>query len=182
MRVLYWIDWFSEWTGRIMMWLALAMVFITAYNVFERYVLNTNTGYLIELNWHFYSLIFLLGAAYTLKHDGHVRVDLVYHKLSPQARAWVNLLGTLFFLIPVSVVIIYTSLNSKRGFDFSFVGFSWHRLEGSPDPGGLPARYLLKSALPLGFSLLIVQGIGEIIRSCMIIRGKAEEALHGLTR
>jgi len=169
-RVLRMIDRFSEWTGRAVMWLSLAMVLITAYNVFERYALHRNTVFLAELNWHFYSLIFLLGAAYTLKHDGHVRVDLIYHRLSGRDTAWVNLLGTLLFLLPVCAVIIYTSVNSNGGFEQSFVGQSLLQNERSGVAGGLPARYLLKMALPLGFFLLAVQGLGELVRNVLILR------------
>lgn len=172
-RFVFWVDWFSEWTGKVVMWLSTAMVLITAYNVSERYIFSRNTGFLIELNWHFYSLIFLLGAAYTLKHDSHVRVDLIYHNLSPRGKAWVNLLGSLLFLLPVCFVIIYASLESRRGFRFSFVGSSWLSQETSVDAGGLPARYLLKSALPLGFSLLALQGIAEIVRNFLFLTGNS---------
>lgn len=162
-RLVCWIDNFSEWTGKTVMWLTSAMVLITAYNVFERYVLHNNTAYLIELNWHFYSIIFLFGAAYTLKHDGHVRVDIIYHKLGPRGKAWINMLGCLFFLLPLAFVIVYVSFES------GFIGRSWRVLERSPDPGGLPARYLLKTALPLGFSLLALQGIAEILRNFLFL-------------
>ena len=171
-KVVRGIDRVSEWTAAGLMWLTSAMVLITAYNVFERYFLHHNTSSLIELNWHFYSLIYLLGAAYTFKHDGHVRVDLVYHRLSPRAKTWVNLFGTVFFMLPVCFVIVYVSLHHRLGFNFSFVGRSWHTLERSPDPGGLPARYLLKAALPLGFFMLAVQGIAEIIRNVLQLKGR----------
>lgn len=172
-RLVRWIDGFSEWLGRLVMWLSTGMMLITVYNVTERYLFGHNTTFLIELNWHFYSLIFLLGASYTHKHDGHVRVDLLYHKMSPRGKAWVNLLGSLLFLLPFCAVVIYTSLSSTRGFDFSLVGLAWRTLEGSPDPGGLPARYLLKSALPLGFLLLALQGVAELFRSALLLRENA---------
>lgn len=174
-RLIRWIDTCSEWMGRLVMWLTTGMMLITVYNVTERYAFGHNTTYLIELNWHFYSLIFLLGAAYTFKHDGHVRVDLLYHRMKPRAKAWVNLLGTLLFLLPFCGVVIYTSLASTRGFEFSLVGLSWRTLEGSPDPGGLPARYLLKSALPLGFFLLALQGVAEVLRNVLFLKTRDEE-------
>ncbi len=164
------VDAISEGVGRAVMWLALAMVLITAYNVFERYLLGRNTTYLIELNWHFYSVIFLLGAAYTLKHDGHVRVDMLYHRLGERGRAWVNLLGSLFFLLPLALLIIWATLSSKYGgFENSFVGRSWRVWERSPDPGGLPARYLLKTMIPVGFALLALQGLAEAARSALVL-------------
>lgn len=174
--IVRWIDAISEWMGKLVMWLSTAMMLITTYNVAERYFFNRNTTYLIELNWHFYSLIFLLGAAYTLKHDGHVRVDLFYHHMSPRGKAWVNLLGGLLFLLPFCAAIIYTSLSSTRGFDSSFVGQSWATMEGSSDPGGLPARFLLKSALPFGFLMLALQGVAEILRNALFLVGKPEDA------
>jgi len=164
------VDALSEGTGRIVMWLALAMVLLTSYNVFERYALGRNTTYLIELNWHFYSVIFLLGAAYTLKHDGHVRVDMLYHKLGSRGRAWVNLLGSLFFLLPLAGFLIWGTLWSKYGgFENSFVGRSWRFWERSPDPGGLPARYLLKTMIPVGFALLALQGLAEAARNALFL-------------
>ena len=164
------VDRISEGTGRIVMWLALAMVLLTSYNVFERYVLGRNTTYLIELNWHLYSVIFLLGAAYTLKHDGHVRVDMLYHKLGSRGRAWINLLGSLFFLLPLAGFLIWGTLWSKYGgFENSFVGRSWRFWERSPDPGGLPARYLLKTMIPVGFALLALQGLAEAARNALFL-------------
>jgi TRAP-type mannitol/chloroaromatic compound transport system permease small subunit len=156
------------------MWLTAAMVLITVFNVFERYALKQNTVYLGELNWHFFSIIFLFGAAYTLKHDGHVRVDLLYHRLSKRGKAWINLLGTILFMLPICFVIIYTSLNSSNGFESSFVGQAWIQNERSSVSGGLPARYLIKAALPIGFLLLALQGVGEIIRNGLILKEKQE--------
>lgn len=164
------VDRISEGIGRIVMWFALVMVLLTAYNVFERYVLGRNTTYLIELNWHLYSVIFLLGAAYTLKHDGHVRVDMLYHRLSSRGKAWINLVGSLFFLLPLTGFLIWGTLWSKYGgFENSFVGRSWKVLERSPDPGGLPARYLLKTMIPVGFSLLALQGLAEAARNALFL-------------
>ncbi len=151
------------------MWLTTAMVLIIVYNVFSRYVLQHSITAFTELAWHFYALIFLMGAAYTLKHDGHVRVDLLYHRFSDRKKAWVNLLGALFFLIPVSATIIWYLLMSPS-FERSFVVQSWRFGEGSPDPGGLPARYLIKTAIPIGFFFLILQGIAEIFRNILFLR------------
>jgi len=151
------------------MWLTTAMVIIIVYNVFSRYVLQNSITALSELAWHFYALIFLLGAAYTLKHDGHVRVDLLYHRFNNRQKAWVNLLGTLFFLIPVSVTIIWYLVMSPS-FERSFVVQSWRIGEISNEPGGLPARYLIKTAIPIGFLFLILQGIAEMSRNILFLR------------
>lgn len=172
-KLLRGIDRFSEWMGKGVMWLTTAMVLITVYNVFSRYVLNNTITALTELDWHFYALIFLLGSGYTLRHDGHVRIDLFYHRFDARRRAWVNLLGTIFFLIPFAVVIIYFLLFSPT-FENSFVVRSWRFGEGSPDPGGLPARYLLKSAVVVGFVVLIIQGLGEILRNVLFLKSKLD--------
>jgi len=105
----------------------------------------------------------LIGAAYTLKEGGHVRVDILYVNLSKKTRAWIDFLGIFFFLIPFSAMVIY----STKGFIMN----SWAIREISPDPGGLPARYILKAMIPLGFSLLIIQGLSEAAKKFMYIMG-----------
>lgn len=162
-KVAQFIDCFSEWSGRAIAWLVLGLVLLISYDVAMRYLFQLGSTALQELEWHIFALIFLLGAAYTLKHDGHVRVDVFYHAkwMTPKARAWINLLGTLFFLIPFCVLIIYSS--------WPFVMNSYDIGEGSPDPGGLPYRFLLKAAIPLGFALVALQGISMMIRSLQTI-------------
>jgi len=153
------IDKISEWCGNAVSWCVLMMVFIISYDVFMRYFFQIGSVALQELEWHLFAVIFLLGASYTLKHDGHVRVDIFYHskKLTDVHRAWIDLTGTLLFLIPFCVLIIISS--------WEFVANSFHFSEGSPDPGGLPFRFLLKAAIPLGFLLLLMQGVALILRS-----------------
>ena len=163
------IECFSEWSGRTVAWLTLALVLLVSYDVTMRYLFQDGSVALQELEWHLFALIFLLGAAYTLKHDEHVRVDLIYHArwMSERRRAWVNLLGTLFFLLPFCVLIIVSS--------WPFVENSYTLNEHSPDPGGLPYRYLIKMMIPLCFVLLILQGVAIIIRSAQkISAGNAE--------
>ena len=153
------IDRFSDGVGRAVSWLVLAMVLLVSYDVTMRYVFSSGSVALQELEWHLFSIIFLLGAAYTLEHDDHVRLDLFYSSrfMNDYRRAWVNLIGTLCFLIPFAVLIIVSS--------YPFVQQSYLHMESSPDPGGLPYRWLLKAAIPLGFVLLMVQGIGEAAKS-----------------
>ena len=143
----------SEWCGRAVSWCVLVMVLIISYDVFMRYFFQIGSVAIQELEWHLFAIIFLLGASYTLKHDGHVRVDIFYQsrKFTNVHRAWIDLLGTVFFLIPFCVLIIVSS--------WEFVAYSFRILEGSPDPGGLPFRFLLKAAIPVGFLLLLIQGI-----------------------
>ena len=142
-----------------MSWLVLAMVLVIAYDVAMRYLFRIGSVGLQELEWHLFALIFLLGAAYTFKHDGHVRVDIFYHSrhMDERRRAWVDLLGGLFFLLPFCLLIIISSA--------AFAGNAFSIGEGSPDAGGLPYRFLLKAAIPVGFSLVLLQGIAHMLRS-----------------
>jgi TRAP-type mannitol/chloroaromatic compound transport system permease small subunit len=111
-----------------------------------------------------------MGAGYTLLKDGHVRVDIIYQRMSPKSRAWVNLLGVLFFLLPGCYMIIATSLN--------FVAASFTVMEGSPDPGGIPFRFIIKSAIPAGFVLVMLQGISLGIKSLFVILDRDMENDH----
>ena len=157
------IERFSELCGRGLAWLVLALVLLVAYDVMMRYFFLSGSIAIQELEWHLFSIIFLLGAAYTLKHDDHVRLDLVYRSrfMSDYRRAWVNLACSLLFLIPFCVLIVISS--------WPFVSQAYLFAEGSPDPGGLPYRWVLKAAIPLGFFLLIVQGISEALKSLSLI-------------
>lgn len=157
------IDRLSVLLGNAVSFLTAVMVILTAYIVFERYVIGTSTVVLSELNWHFGALIFLLGAAYTLGNDQHVRVDLIYHNLNARTKARINLIGTLLLLVPVCIVVLWVSLFSPS-FEQSFVVRAWRFAESSPDPGGLPAFYLLKTFIPISFFILLLQGIAEIIK------------------
>ena len=157
------IDKFSDKIGYIVGWLTTIMVLVVFYDTFMRYVFQKGNVALQELEWFLFSIIFLIGAAYTLKQDGHVRVDIIYLKLSDRAKAWIDLIGTFVFLIPFSIMVII----STKGFVIN----SWNVKEISPDPGGLPAYYILKAMIPLGFSLLIVQGFSEACKSFMVIMG-----------
>lgn len=159
------IEALSEWSGRLIAWLVLAMTLIIVYDVGMRYLFQSGSIRLQELQWHLFALIFLLGAAYTLKHDGHVRVDLFYRSrfLSERARAAIDLLGTALLLIPFCALIISGSVP--------FVENAYRFGEGSPDPGGLPHRFLLKAAIPLGFALLLLQGVALMIRSAQTLFG-----------
>jgi len=161
------IDALNEWVGRGVSWVTTGLVVVVFGDVVMRYVFNISFVFTQELEWHLFAFIFLIGAGYTLLHDGHVRVDIVYQRLSTKARAWVNLIGCLVFLFPGCVLIIGTSID--------FVWESMKILEGSPDPGGIPLRFLLKSCIPIGFVLFGLQGVSLFIRSLLIIKGQADE-------
>ncbi len=151
------IDTLNEKIGAAVSWLTTLLVLIVCYDVFTRYLLNRSRIAVQELEWHVFAIIFLLAAAYTLKHDRHVRVDVLYIKFSPQTRAWINFWGSIVFLIPFAALVIWASHN--------FVAISFRIGETSPDPGGLPARFLLKACVPLGFFLLLLQGVALAMQS-----------------
>lgn len=155
------IDSFTEWSGRSVAWLVLAMVLLICYDVAMRYLLQQGSVALQELEWHLFALIFLLGSAYTLKHDEHVRVDIIYQsrKLSDKHRALINIIGILLFLLPFCILILISA--------WPFVENAYFYNEGSPDPGGLPYRYLLKASILIAFSMLILQGLAELLRNIL---------------
>jgi TRAP-type mannitol/chloroaromatic compound transport system permease small subunit len=155
------IDSFTEYSGRSIAWLVLAMVLLICYDVAMRYLLQQGSVALQELEWHLFALIFLLGSAYTLKHDEHVRVDILYQssKLSDKHRALINILGILIFLLPFCILILVSA--------WPFVENAYFYNEGSPDPGGLPYRYLLKASILIAFSMLILQGLAELLRNIL---------------
>jgi len=167
-RLIEAIEFVSEWSGRAVAWLVLAMVLLIAYDVAMRYLFQHGSVALQELEWHLFALLFLLGGAYTLKNDAHVRVDILYHSrwMDDRRRAWVDLLGGLFLLTPFCLLVIVASLP--------FVGSAYGLGEGSPDAGGLPARWLLKAAIPLGFGLLLLQGVAHMLRSVAVLTRKGD--------
>lgn len=156
------IDRLIKHIGQAVSWLTLVLVLVIIVDVFLRYVFNTTSAASFELEWHLFAAIFLLGTAYTLQNDKHVRVDVFYHRFSEKGKAWVNLIGTVFLLLPFCAVAFWESL--------SFVASSYSVLETSPDPGGLPARYIIKSAIPIGFFLLGLQGVSILLNSLRKIR------------
>ncbi|MBF2077773.1 MAG: TRAP transporter small permease subunit [Synechococcales cyanobacterium T60_A2020_003] len=167
LRFSRWIDRLNEGIGRLASWLVLLMIGLGVWNVIGRYGgyllrRNLSSNALLEGQWYLFDLVFLLGAAYTLRHNEHVRVDVLYSTWSRKQRAIANLLGSLFLLIPFCVMVIWFSWQS--------VVASWQIWEMSPDPGGLP-RYPIKSMIIVGFVLLILQGISEAIKNLAILTG-----------
>ena len=157
------IENFIDLTGRMVSWLVLAMVILICYDVAMRYLFNYGSVALQELEWHLFALVFLLGGAYTLRHDAHVRVDILYHSrfVSDTGRAWISLLGTLLFLFPFSIMIVMTA--------WPFAENAFFYNEGSPDPGGLPYRFILKGAILAAFVLIMLQGLAEILKNLQFI-------------
>ena len=147
----------------------LAIVLLGAWNAIARYAgrftdLNLSSNAYLELQWYLFSALFLLGAAYTLKRDEHVRVDVLHAVLPARVRLWIEFSGTVLFLIPFCVFMIWSSWFT--------VYQSWRILENSPDPGGLP-RYPVKTLIPLAFALLLLQGVAHLIRTIATLRAPA---------
>ena len=144
-------------TGKISSWFSLALVLLISTDVLLRYVFNFSTAALYEMEWHLFAIIFLLASPYTLQKNKHVRVDVFYNNFSKRKKNIVDLIGNIIFLIPFSFIIFYTSLP--------FVKDSYSILESSPDPGGLPYRFIIKSIIPIAFFLLMIQGILNTIKN-----------------
>lgn len=170
------IDGLNERIGRGVGWLALVMVLIGAYNAVVRYLgrffgWNLSSNAYIELQWYLFSLLFLLAAAYTLKRGAHVRVDVLYGRLSPRGKAWIDLAGTILFLLPFSAFCLWVTWPSVHN--------SWVVREVSPDPGGL-VRYPIKAAILLAFVLILLQGVAEVVKLVAFLRGRGDgEAEEG---
>lgn len=160
------IDRLNDRIGAAIRWLVLAMVLVGAYNALARYAtrfadVGLTSNALLDLQWYLFSLVFLLGAAYALDHDVHVRVDVLHSRLSPRGRAWIDLLGTVLFLVPFSVVMLVVSVPAVRN--------SWAIREVSPDPGGL-ARYPIKTVILISFVLLLLQAFSQAAKHVHTIR------------
>ncbi len=161
------IDTLNEYIGRTVAWLTLAMVLLTFAVVVLRYSFNLGWIAMQEVITWAHALVFMLGAAYTLKHNGHVRVDIFYGKLSARGQAWVDLAGAMLLLLPVAGFILWIS--------WGYASSSWSLLEGSREQGGLPGVFLLKSAIPALGILLILQGLSQAIHSLLTITGRSAE-------
>lgn len=157
------IDRFSEIVGKGVSWVTLLLVVVVFVDVVMRYAFKISFVFTQELEWHLFAFIFLIGAGYTLLHDGHVRVDIIYQRLGIRGRAWINLLGVIFFLIPGCWLVIATS--------WKFVGNSFSMLEGSPDPGGIPYRFIIKGTMTVGYIFLLLQGVSMGIHALLQILG-----------
>ena len=157
------IDRLNELVGRGVRVLTLLLVAVTTFDVLMRYVFRISFVFVQELEWHVFAVLFLVAAGYTHLRGDHVRVDIFYARMPPRQRAWIDLVCGVVFLFPTCFLLIVTSIP--------FIRQSLFVLEGSPDPGGLPGRYLLKMAIPVGFVLLGLQGISELIKNFDALRG-----------
>ncbi|WP_105317142.1 TRAP transporter small permease subunit [Thermus tenuipuniceus] len=157
-----WIDALTEGVGRLVVWLVLLVALLSAGNAVMRYGFSYSSNAYLEAQWYMFSLIFLLGGAYALKHNAHVRIDLLFGRFSKRTQAWIDIVGTFLFLLPMAIGVIYLSWPWAQN---SLLG-----REMSPDVGGLP-RWPIKLALPVGFALLALQGISELIKRIAYLTG-----------
>ncbi|MCG8018563.1 MAG: TRAP transporter small permease subunit [Candidatus Thiodiazotropha sp. 'RUGA'] len=164
-------DQINERLGQAISWLSLLMVLVTVAVVVLRYVFQLGWIWLQESVTFMHAALFLVGAAYTLKHEGHVRVDIIYRKFSERGRAWVDLIGTLTLLLPVCLFIFFIS--------WDYVVKSWALFEGSREVGGLDGVFLLKSLILVMAVLLVLQGISLAVRSLSQILGQGEVSAEG---
>jgi len=157
------IERFTDFTGRLVSWFTVVMVFVVLTVVVTRYFLEVGSIALQETVTYLHCLVFLMGLAFTLKHDGHVRVDIFYRGFSARSKALVNLWGGILFLVPVCLLIFFTS--------WDYVLASWAIQETSAENNGLPFVYLLKTLMLIMPATLLLQGIAEIIKSALVISG-----------
>lgn len=161
------IDRAHEWLGHAVAWLTLLMVLVGAGNAILRYLgrfagRNLSSNALVEGQWYLFSVVFLLAASWTLASGRHVRVDVVYGRLGPRARTWIDLLGGVLFLLPFCVFAVTVSWPSAAS--------SFAVREVSPDPGGLP-RWPIRALIPIAFVLLALQGVSQVVQCVARLRG-----------
>lgn len=156
------IDWLNERIGRLTYWLVLAAVLISSGNAVVRYSLNMSSNAWLEIQWYLFSAVFLFCAGYTLLHNQHVRIDIVSGRFSKKVQTWIDILGTLLFLLPMAITIMWLG--------WAVFVDAYQRNEVSTNAGGLiiwPARLML----PIGFFLLMLQGLSELIKRIAFLLG-----------
>ncbi len=156
------IDALTERVGRLVIWLVLVATLISAGNALARYALGESSNAWLEIQWYLFGAMFLLAAGYTLKHNGHVRIDIFYNRLGPRGQAWIDLAGGLLFLLPMALLLTWLA--------WPMFHEAWVTREMSPDAGGL-VRWPVKLLLPLGFGLLALQGLAEVIKRVGVLSG-----------
>ena len=156
------IDALTERVGRLSIWLVLIATLISAGNALARYTLGESSNAWLEIQWYLFGAMFLLAAGYTLKHNGHVRIDILYNRFGPRGQAWIDLIGGLLFLLPMAGLLAWLAWPVFMD--------AWLTHEMSPDAGGL-VRWPVKLLLPVGFALLALQGMAEVIKRIGVLSG-----------
>jgi len=161
------IDGLNDRVGRSIYWLILIMVIISTLNALFRKLFNMSSNAFLEIQWYLFATVFLLGSGYTLLRNEHVRIDVVSSKFGARGQIWIDIFGTVVFLFPFALLILY---DGWRYFVFSFTGWEW-----SLNPGGLlvwPAKLLI----PVGFLLLFLQGVAQLIKLIGALQGEGDIA------
>jgi TRAP-type mannitol/chloroaromatic compound transport system permease small subunit len=162
LRLAHLIDALNERIGRAVSWLILATVLISAGNAIMRKAFNLSSNAFLEIQWYLFAAVFLLAAGYTLKQNEHVRIDVIAGRFGKRAQAWIDILGSLLFLLPMTLIVLY--------YAWPFFLNAFTSGEHSGNPGGLilwPAKLLI----PIGFILLLLQGLAEIIKRIGFLLG-----------
>jgi TRAP-type mannitol/chloroaromatic compound transport system permease small subunit len=159
------IDWFIDLVGRIVSWLALAVALVMGANVLLRYGFSLGWIWAQELEWHLLVPLTLVGMSYALRHGEHVRVDVLFDRFDDTTKRAIDVVAAIIAMI-FSLLVIWLSL--------SYVGQSWSNGEGSPNPGGIDYRYVIKAMIPLGFGLLFLQSLSHAIRNTLTLTGRPD--------
>jgi TRAP-type mannitol/chloroaromatic compound transport system permease small subunit len=158
------IDRVNDVVGRGVAWLTLAMVVVAVTVAILRYGFSVGWVWLQESYVWMHGIVFMLAAGYTLLHDAHVRVDIFYGRAGARYRAWIDLLGVVFLLLPVVATVAWVGLP--------YAVVSWSRLESSREAGGLPGLYMLKTVIPLFCALVSMQGFAMAARATLVLAGR----------
>jgi TRAP-type mannitol/chloroaromatic compound transport system permease small subunit len=150
------IDEFQDALGRALSWLMLAMVLVVFFDVVSRYVLSRTFVFTQELEWYIFAVAYLMAGGYVMLWDEHVRVDILYSRMRPRTKAWIDFVLLFVFFFPSALLIMYTT--------WPFFRNAWRVYEGSPDPGGIPARWALKGVIIVAFAIMALQGVSEAIK------------------
>ena len=160
------LDKLINWMGNVLVVILLLMILNVFYDVIMRYAFHDSSIAMQEMEWHLFSIVILFGVSYSLKEDAHVRVDFIYDKLGVKTRAMINIIGTILFLVPFTILIIYGS--------YPFVMDSYVTNETSSDPGGLKHLWMIKAAIPVSMAVLLLEAFHYIIKNINIYRGFEE--------
>ncbi len=156
-------DKFADFIGTITAIAMVLMILNVFYDVVMRYFFRTGSIAMQEMEWHLFSVIILLGVAYTLKEDGHVRVDVLYDRFKPKKKAMINMIGSVIFILPIALLVGLSSIDNAYE--------AYVSMEQSGDPGGLTNRWIVKALIPLSFFLLIITSIGFFIKNLNVYKG-----------
>ena len=162
-RSMRYADRFIDAVGYLTGVLLIAMILNVAYDVMMRYLFHDSKIAMQEMEWHLFAVIMLFGTGYALRHNAHVRVDFLYDRLSDAKKGYIDIFGTIFFLMPLALLIVYGS------YDFVMDAYTTHEI--SEDPGGLPYRWIIKAAIPLSFVFLLLCSVDFILHAVAAIRG-----------